>query len=161
MKLNLQLQNSQKTNVYGFTGEFPQKLKRRVSIYPTQTIPKNCRGWNHSELIPWGQHQPDRKVRKRYHKKKKRKLQEFPGNSAQFSHSVMSNSLWHRGLQNTRLPCPSPMTEAYSNSCPSSQWCHPTISSPVIPFSSHLQSFPATESPMNLFFILGGQSIGV
>ena len=55
----------------------------------------------------------------------------------------MSDSLWPHGLQHTRLPCPSPTLGAYSNSCPSSWWCHPTISSSVIPFSSLLQSFPS------------------
>ena len=82
--------------------------------------------------------------------------------SVQFSCSVMSNSLQPHGLQNARLPCPSPTPRACSNSCPSSWWCHPTISSSVIPFSSCLQSFPASESfPMSQFFALGGQSIGV
>ena len=69
---------------------------------------------------------------------------DFPGNQSgsQFSHSVMSDSLRLRGLQHTRLPCPSPTPRSYSNSCPC-QGCHPTISSSVVPFSSHLQSFPA------------------
>ena len=62
----------------------------------------------------------------------------------QFSHSVMSDSLQPLGLQHARLPCPSPTPRACSNSRPSSQWCHPTISSSVIPFSSYLQSFPAS-----------------
>ena len=66
--------------------------------------------------------------------------------SVQFSHSVIYDSLWPHRLQHTRPPCSSPMTRAYSNSCPLSQWCHPTISSPVITFSSHLQSFPASQS---------------
>ena len=79
----------------------------------------------------------------------------------QFSHSVMSNSLWPHGLQHTRLPCPSPTPRAYSNSCLSSQWCHPIISSSVIPFSSCLQSSPASGSfPMSQFFTSDGQSIG-
>ena len=66
------------------------------------------------------------------------------------------------GLQHARLPCPSPAPGVYSNSCPSRRWCHPTISSSVIPFSSHLQSFPASGSfPMRWFFTSGGQSIGV
>ena len=66
------------------------------------------------------------------------------------------------GLQHARFPCPSPTPGACSNSCPSSQWCHPTISSSVIPFSSHLQSFPASGSlPMSQFFTSGGQSIRV
>ena len=59
-----------------------------------------------------------------------------------FSHSIVSNSLWPHGLQHARLPCPSPTAGAYSNSCPLSWWCHPTISSSVVLFSSHLQSFP-------------------
>ena len=66
------------------------------------------------------------------------------------------------GLQHIRLPCPSPSPRAGSNSCPSSQWCHPTTSSSVIPFSSWLQSFPASGSfPMSRFFASGGRSIGV
>ena len=73
----------------------------------------------------------------------------------------MSNFLWPHGLQYARLPCPSGTPGAYSNSCPLSQWCHSTISSYVISFSSHLQSFPASGSfLMSRFFISGGQSIG-
>ena len=83
-------------------------------------------------------------------------------NSVQFSRSVVSNSLRPHGLQHARLPCPSPTPRAYSNSCPLSQSCHPTISSSVIPFSTCLQSFPASGSfPMSLFFASGGQSMGV
>ena len=74
----------------------------------------------------------------------------------------MSDSLWPHGLQHARPPCPSPTPRAYSNSCPSSQWCHPTISSSVVPFSSCPESFPASGSfPMSQLFISGGQSIGV
>ena len=74
----------------------------------------------------------------------------------------MSNSLQPHGLQHARLPCPSPPPEACSNSCPSSRWCHPAITSSVIPFSSCLQSFPAPGSfPMSQFFTSGGQRIGV
>ena len=73
----------------------------------------------------------------------------------------MPNSLPPHGLQHTRLPCPSPTPGACSNSCPLSQWCHPTILSSAIPFSSCLQSSPASGSfPMNQFFASGGQSIG-
>ena len=80
----------------------------------------------------------------------------------QFSHSVLSNSLRPHGLQHTRLPCPSPTPGAYSNSCPSSQWCHSTVSSSVGPFSSCLQSFPASGSfPMSQLFTSGDQSTGV
>ena len=81
--------------------------------------------------------------------------------SVQFSHSVMSDSLWPHGLQHTRLPCPSPSPRACSNSCQSSWWCHPTISSSVIPFSSCLQSFPASGPFLkSQLFPSGGQSIG-
>ena len=82
--------------------------------------------------------------------------------SIQFSHSVMYDSLQPHGLQHTRLPCPSPTPGACSKSCPSSWWCHPTISSSVVPFSSHPQSFPALRSfPMSQLLASGGQSIGV
>ena len=82
--------------------------------------------------------------------------------SVQFSRSVVSDSLQPHGLQHTRLPCPSPIPRAYPNSCPLSRWCHPTISSSVVPFSSCPQSFPASASfPMSRFFASGGQSIGV
>ena len=75
--------------------------------------------------------------------------------SVQFSHSVVSNSLWPHGLQHAKLPCPSPTPRAYSNSCPLSQWCHPTISSSVFLFSSCLQSFPASGSfPMSQSVLL-------
>ena len=74
----------------------------------------------------------------------------------------MSNSLRPHGLQHARPPCPSPTPAVYSNSCPSSRWCHPTISSFVIPFSSRLQSFPSSGSfQMSQLFASGGQSIGV
>ena len=78
-----------------------------------------------------------------------------------FSCSVMSNSLQPHGLQKARLPCPSPTPRAYSNSCPLSWWCHPTISSSVIPFSC-LQCFPASGSfPVSQFFASSGQCTGV
>ena len=79
-----------------------------------------------------------------------------------FGRSVMSNSLWLHGLQHTRLPCPSPTPRTCSNSCSWSWWCHPTITSSVIPFSSCLQSFPASGYfLMSHFFASGGQSTGV
>ena len=79
--------------------------------------------------------------------------------SVQFSHSVVSNSLQPHEPQHTRPPCPSPTAGACSNSCPSRWWSHPTISSSVVPFSSCLQSFPASGSfPVNQFFTSGGQS---
>ena len=82
--------------------------------------------------------------------------------SVQFSHSVVSDSLWPHGLQHVRPPCPSPTLGVYINSCPLSWWCHPTISSSVEPFSFHLQSFPESGSfQMSQLFISGVQSIGV
>ena len=79
----------------------------------------------------------------------------------QFSCLFMSDSLRLHGLQHTRLPCPSPTPRACSNLCPSSWWCHPTILSSVVPFSSRLQSFPASGSfQMSQFFTSGGQRIG-
>ena len=82
--------------------------------------------------------------------------------SVQFSRSVVSNSLQPHGLQHARPPCPSPTPGVYSNSCPLSQWCHPTLSSSVDPFFSHLQSFPASGSfPMSQLFASGGENIWV
>ena len=82
--------------------------------------------------------------------------------SVQFSHSVVSNSLWPHGLQHVRPLCPSPTPRVYSNSCPLSRRCHPTISSSVVPFSSCPQSFPKSGSfQTSQLFASGSQSIGV
>ena len=82
--------------------------------------------------------------------------------SVQFNRSVMCDFLQLHGLQHRRPPCPSPTPTVYSNSCPLSQWGHPTISSSVVPFPSCPQSFPASGSfPMSQLFASGGQSIGV
>ena len=82
--------------------------------------------------------------------------------SVQFNCSVMSNSLWPHELQHARPPCPSATPGVHPNPCPSSRWCHPTISSSVIPFSSCPQSFSASGSfPMSQLFASGGQNIGV
>ena len=81
--------------------------------------------------------------------------------SVQFSHSVVSNSLWPHEPQHARPPCPSPTPGVHTSPCPLSRWCYPTISSSVIPFSCP-QSFPASESfPVSQLFARGGQSIGV
>ena len=96
--------------------------------------------------------------------KDKKKVKNIPTwmDSVQFSCSVMSNSLWLHRLQHSRLPCQSPAPGACSNSCPLSRWCHPTISSSDVLFSSHLQSIPASVSlQMSQLFTSGGQSIGV
>ena len=82
--------------------------------------------------------------------------------SVQFSHTVMSDSLWPHESQHARSPCPSPTPRVYSNSCPSGQWCHAAISSSVVPFSSCPQSLPASGSfPKSQLFTWGGQSTGV
>ena len=82
------------------------------------------------------------------------------GSSVQFGHSVMPDCLWPHEPQHARPPCPSPTARVHPNPCPSSRWCHPTISSSVVPFSSCLQSFPASGSfPMSQLFASGGQSI--
>ena len=82
--------------------------------------------------------------------------------SVQFSHSVVSDYLQPHGRQHPRPPCPSPTPRVYSNSCPLSQWCHPTISSSAIPFSSCLQSFPTSGSfQMSQLFTSGSQNVGV
>ena len=82
--------------------------------------------------------------------------------SVQFSRSVVSGSLRLHGLQHTRPPCPYPIPGVYSNSCPLSRWCHPTISPSAVPFSFHFQPFPASGSfQMSQFFAWGSQTIGV
>ena len=87
---------------------------------------------------------------------------ELPNPAVQFSRSVVSSFFRPHGLQHARPPCPSPTPGVYPNSCPLSRWCHPTISSSVVPFSSCPQSFPASGSfPMSQLFASGGQSIGV
>ena len=81
---------------------------------------------------------------------------------SQFSCSVMSNSLWPHEPQHARPPCPSPTVGVYPNSCPLGRWCHPTISSSVVPFASCPQFFPASGSlQMSQLFASGGQSIGI
>ena len=87
---------------------------------------------------------------------------DYQFSSVQFSHSVVSNSLLPHEPQHTRLPCPIPTLRVHPNSCPLSRWCHPTISSSVVPFSSCPQTFPALGSfPKSQLFAPGGQSIRV
>ena len=87
--------------------------------------------------------------------------QKWAQKTIQFSCSVMSDSLWPHESQHARPPCPSPTPRVHSNSCPSSRWCHPPISSSVFPFSSCPQSLPASETfPMSQFFAWGAQRIG-
>ena len=91
-----------------------------------------------------------------------RQLSSFQFSSVHFSCSVVSDSLWPHELQHARPPCPSPTPRIHADSCPSSQWCHPAISSSVVPLSSCPQSLPTSESfPMSQLFTWGGQSSGV
>ena len=103
-------------------------------------------------ILPWFQIREGERLRLQF---------QIKVNSVHFICSVVSYSLQHHELQHARPPCPSPTPGACSNSCPSSWWCHPTISSSAVPFPTCLQSFPASGSfPMSQFFTLGGQSIG-
>ena len=96
------------------------------------------------------------------HQCRKIKCHARAGSSVQFSHSVKFDFFQPHGLQHVRLPSRTPTFGGYSNSCPLSWWCHPTISSSAIPFYSHLQAFPASGSfHMSQLFTSGGQSIGV
>ena len=114
-------------------------------------------------LTPWKESydQPRQHIKKqRHYIANKGPSSQF--SSVQFSRSVVSDSLWPHEPQHVRPPCPSPTPEVYSNSCPSSRWCHPAISSSVVPFSSCPQSLLASGSfPMSQLFAWGGQSIGV
>ena len=99
---------------------------------------------------------------KKRSERQRRKGKIYQFEPVQFSRSVVSDSLQPHGLQHTSSPCPSPIPRVYSNSCPLSGWCHPTISSTVVPFSSCLQSFPASGFfQMSQLFPSGDQSIGV
>jgi len=101
-------------------------------------------------------------LKTQHSKNKDNGIQSHQFSSVQFSRSVMSDSLQPHELQYTRPPCPSPTPRVHPNSCPSSQWCHPAISSSVVPFSFCPQSLPASESfPMSQLFTWGGQSTGV
>ena len=141
-------------------GDKSQFCLMRISLRATNTLYlKSVCLWN----IKWkeedeGYNESSKIIKTRLVHSFKR----YRSSSVQFSCSVLSDSWWPHGLQHARLPCPSPAPRACSNSCPLSQWCHQTISSSVVPFSSCLQSFPASGSfPMSQFFTSGGQSIGV
>ena len=110
------------------------------------------------KYAPW----PEVKMQYNWEYRKHRQNKNYSCHSFQFSRSVMSNSLRPHESQHARPPFPSPTPRVYSNSCPSSQWCHPAISSSVIPFSSCPQCLPASGSfPISQLFEWGGQSIGV
>ena len=132
------LTHSLHDTIHSPKGMWPFPLEMRNTISPQDHIPK-------SSCLANG-----------------KSLQKIKAYSlVQISSSVVSNSLQPHGWQHTRIPCPSPNPGACSNSCPSSRWCHLTISSSVVSFSSCLQSLPASGSfPVSQFFILGGQSFG-
>ena len=104
----------------------------------------------------------DRQIHHPYGRKWRRTKELLDESSVQFSCSVMSNSLWPHEPQHARPPCPSPTPGVHPNPCPLCQWCHPTILSSVVPFSSCPQSFPASGFfQMSQLSASGGQSIGV
>ena len=110
----------------------------------------------------WTSQKPWRPEESKKHFSSTGKKKNFFFSSVQFSHSVVSDSLRPHESQHTRPPCPSPTPEVHSNSRPSSRWCHPAISSSVVPLSSCPQSLPAPESfPMSQLFTWGGQNTGV
>ena len=133
------------------------RLVRKESLRPTQTFSRqiaydSVSVWNLKKWYKWTYLQNRNRVTDVENKRV----------SVQFSRSVVSYSLRSHELERTRRSCPSPTPGAYPNSCSLSRWCHPTISSSVIPFSSYPQSFPALGSfQMSQLFTSGGQSIGV
>ena len=119
---------------------------------------KAKRNWR----VPWWKWKESEKAGLKLNIQKTKIMASGPISSVQFIRSVVSDSLQPHELQHARLPCPSPTPGVHSDSCPSSQWCHPAISSSVVPFSSYPQSLPASESfPMSQLFAWGGQSTGV
>ena len=124
-----------------------------IKINSTWIKDPKCKTRNYKTLR--GKHRQNT----RWHKSKQDPL--WPTSSVQFSHSVVSDSLQPHELQHTRPPCPSPTPGVHPNPRPSSMWCHPTISSSIVPISSCPQSFPASRSsPMSLLLTSGGQSTG-
>ena len=136
--------------------EFCQMLFLYLLRWSCNFYPSVCYCAYHSEFI--GSMLSPSKSQGHFYgsRKNNSKINQF--SSVQFSRSVVSNSLRPHELQHTKPPCPSPTSRAHSNSHPTSQWCHPAISSSVIPFSSCPQSLPASESfPMSQLFPWGGQ----
>ena len=130
----------QKTRFHSWVGKIPWRRKwEPIPVF----LPGECHGQRSLEgYSPWSH--------------------ERVGQPVQLSRSVVSDSLQPYELQHARPPCPSPSPGVHSNSCPSSWWCHPAISSSVVPFSSCPESLAASESfPMSQLFLWGGQSIGV
>ena len=145
-----------------------------VKIWFFEKVKKNWQNssWSHQEKRKWAQINKIRKERgeitaniteiQRITREYYEQLYTKKFSSVQFSRSVLSDSLRPHESQHARPPCPSPTPRVYSNSCPSSRWRHPAISSSAVPFSSCPQSLPASGSfPMSQLFAWGGQSIGV
>ena len=130
------------SNSFTSTLSISHQFKKCASLTPPLSLPNHCCAI--SVLALW-QNFPNKRVT----------LASLPF-SVQLSCSVVSDSLQSHGLQHTKSPCPSPASGAYSNSCPLSPWCHPTISSSVVPFSSRLQSFPASGSLQTSQFLTSG-----
>ena len=136
------------------------RKRENIRITPNLGL-EQLEEWSCFSLSEWLNEVQNRRVSNWKHTWKDLKIEGDPLwlNYIQFS-SVIQSCPTHR-LQHARLPCPSPTPGACSNSCPSSRWCHPNISSSVVPFSSCLQSFPASGSfLMSWLFASGGQSIG-
>jgi len=137
------------SNVYNFFIYFKEKswmlFKTALKIALKSIVLNRMCKWKHVcifyEKLPWGIF--FNKVTLKFKQQKKIK---YISQSVQFSRSVVSDFLWPHELQHARPPCPSPTSRVHSDSCPSSQWCHPGISSSVVPFSSCPQSLPASES---------------
>ena len=118
--------------------------------------------WSRAQMIRGQEYRNNRREGIKMYKKLRKPMRTIQFSSVQFSHSVMSNSLRPHESQHTRPPCPSPSPGVHLNSHPLSWWCHPAISSSVVPFSSCPQSLPASESfPMSQLFAWGGQSTAV
>ena len=139
----------------------------KIAKDPGRSMPLICKLTNratllHTVLIPQRQYSSAFLVQVQKPLSSTRNHSCRPSSVSQFSRSVVSSSLQPHGLQHTRPPCPSLTPKVDSNSCPLNRWCHPTISSYIIPFSSCLQSFPASGSfQMSWFFTSGSHSIGV
>ena len=142
-KQQLELDMEQQTG-----SKLGKEYVKAVYCHPAYLTYKQITSW---EMLHWMKH-----------KLESRLLGDISINSVQVSHSVVSDTLWPHEPQHTSPPCPSPTPGVYPNQCPSSWWCHLTISSSVDPFSSCLQSFPTSGSfQMSQVFTLGGQNTGV
>ena len=129
-------------------------IQEHLKQTPTDTNKRNWWEWNNTINTPL--------ISMDISSRQRIKATDTLNDTVQFSHSVVSDSLRPHESQHSRPPCPSSTSRVHSNSCPLRWWCHPTISSSIVPFSSGLQSLPASESfPMSQFFTWGSRSTGV